>query len=92
MELKKPSTLLSPSTLNANNNSSNANSNQNNGASTSNQKVPLGAGPSLMMGAAHGNLAGPLGSSPGDAKLSTTAAVSGFTSAPADEKGGFANG
>ena len=36
MELKKPSSLLSPSTLNANNNSSNSNANQNNGASTSN--------------------------------------------------------
>ena len=35
-----------------------------------------------MMGAAHGNLAG-------DAKLSTTAAH-GFTSAPSDEKAGYA--
>ena len=52
MELKKPSSLLSPSTLNtANNNSSNTQANGSNGA-------PLG------MGAAHGNL----GSPPGDAK------------------------
>jgi hypothetical protein len=75
MELRKPSTLLSSSPLNTNNNGSNPGSNPTNGASTSNQKVP--GGPSLMMGAAHGGI---------DAKLSTTAAV-GFTSAPSDEKG-----
>ena len=41
-----------------------------------------------MMGAAHANLAGSLA---GDAKMSTTAAH-GFTSAPSDEKGGYAVG
>ena len=41
-----------------------------------------------MMGAAHANLGGSLA---GDAKMSTTAAH-GFTSAPSDEKGGYAVG
>ena len=46
-------------------------------------------GPSLMMGAAHGNLAGPISPS-NDAKLSSPNPV-GFTSAPSDEKGAFNN-
>ena len=55
-------------------------------ANNSNQKGPH-AGHSLMMGAAHGNLAAPLQSPSGDPKqLSTTAAV-GFASATSDEKG-----
>ena len=46
-------------------------------------------GPSLMMGAAHGNLAGPISPS-NDAKLSSPNPV-GFTSAPSDEKVAFNN-
>ena len=55
-------------------------------ANNSNQKGPH-AGHTLMMGAAHGNLAAPIQSPSNDAKqLATTAAV-GFGSAPSDEKG-----
>ena len=63
--------------------------NPNNGASSNNQKGPM-IGPSLMMGAAHGNLAGPM-SPQNDAKLVSTNAV-GFTSVPSDEKGFNNNG
>ena len=82
MELRKPSSLLSPSTtLNAVNNnavvnSSNNASNQNNGTSTSNQKVPYLPG--------HHQLA------PENQKLSTTAAHGFNSSAPSDEKAGYA--
>ena len=83
MELRKPSSLLSPSTtLNAVNNnavvnSSNNASSQNNGTSTSNQKVPYLPG--------HHQLAAE------NQKLSSTAAAHGFgSSAPSDEKAGYA--
>ena len=86
MELRKPSSLLSPSTtlnvVNTNNNSSNnnnASNNQNNGTSTSNQKVPYLPG-------AHHQLAGE------NQKLSNTTAAHGFNSSvmPSDEKAGYA--
>lgn len=57
MEHKNPSSLLSPSALNAATNQNPSASNANANSATANQKMPL-SGPSLMMGAAHGNAGG----------------------------------
>ena len=95
MELSKPTASLLSPTGNNNNNSNASGSaaanvaHREGPAGTGGAKVPEG-GASLMMGAAHGNLAGPLQSPAMDGK--TAAVAFGGAGVTSDEKGAYGKG